>query len=212
MTDNPPDKPPARRRAQKPLDTPTRDRRTRKPRTGGKTKSDVTTGRFVTKLTDQVVATICDSIQKGAAPETACTVAGVAVSTFRQWLADGRAWIDTHAEDEIPIPQAVFTMGVEKALANQKMTLEQRLGQEKDWRAAAHMLERRWPKEWGKRERLDIGNPDGETFSISGYDLSILDREELVTLKGLLLKLQQGHDGGTVIDMPARRRELGTGG
>ena len=192
---------------QTPSDTSTR--RKRRP-TGSRRKHDAITGQFVKKLTEDVIVKIETAIAAYAAPETACTLAGVSISTFRQWLATGRAWLDEHGDDELPIPEAVFALRVDRALAEQKAGLERVVGADSDWRSKAFMLERRFSKEWGKRDRVDIGNPEGEEFRLAGRDLSALSPDQLRALREILIVLAEAERGGEVIDMP-RRREIGPG-
>ena len=190
-----------------PSHTPTRKDK-QPPPVGNTRVQEPTTGLFITKMTDSVVDTIVMAIEGQSAPETACTLAGVNVRTFRQWLATGRAWLDEHGAEEIPIPEAVVVARVEMAMAKARNDLELGVATDSDWRAKERTLQARYPRDWGKRERVDIGNPDGETFHISGYDLSVLDRDELVALKTLLLKLQAASDN--VIDMPSRQIGIGS--
>jgi len=190
--------------------------RTRKaaPRAKGtRRKKDAATGLFVSKLTTDVTEKIAVAIEKGATPETAAAAAGVHVSTFRRWLAEGRSWIDMHDEDELPSPEAQFSARIDRALATLRETMELSLAGADDWRAKMEYLARRWPRDWGKRDRLDVGNPEGETFSIAGIanPEAIYTREEMALLRGLLAKGAAAQQGADVIDMPARRRELGAG-
>lgn len=202
-------------------DNATRATRARRPsgpssprtKTGGKRKKDERGHLFVSKLTHEITETIGKAIEGGALPETAAAAAGVHVSTFRRWLAAGRLWIEEHDDDELPSPEAAFTVRIERALADVRSSLEQRVAGSEDWRASMEVLARRWPREWAKRDRLDIGNPEGEVFSLAGVTNleAIYTREELVTLRMLLAKAAEAQRGADVIDMPVRRRELGAG-
>lgn len=173
--------------------------------------NDPTTGLFVSKLTEDVMEKIVEAIRGQSAPETACVRANVHVRTFRRWLADGRAWLEQHTEDEIPVPEAVFAANVERAMADARDALERGVATNDDWRAKHQILVARYPREFGKRERLDIGNPDGEEFRIAGRDLSMLTLEDKLELRRILALIAEGERGADVIDMPLRRHELGPG-
>lgn len=194
-----------------PSHTPTRARARKVPAKGTKRERDPVTQMFVSKLTDELVDSIVGMIERQAAPETACILAGVNVRTFRQWLADGRAWLEEHDDNEIPIPQAVLTARVERAFEVAKQALVDKVAGADDWRAAMEILQRRHSREFAKRDRLDVGNPEGEEFRLAGRDLSVLSQEQLRALREILLVLAQAEQGADVIDLPARRRELGAG-
>lgn len=194
-----------------PSHPPTRARK-RAPRARGtKRERDPVTQMFVSKLTDELVDNIVGMIERQAAPETACVLAGVNVRTFRQWIADGRAWLEAHDDDEIPIPQAVLTARVERAYETAKQALVDKVAGADDWRAAMEILQRRHSREFAKRDRIDVGNPEGEEFRIAGRDLSVLSPEQLRSLREIQLVLHEAEQGADVIELPARRRELGSG-
>lgn len=201
--------------AKKTVKRPARTRSDR-PASGSKRKKEPATGLFVSKLTGELTEKIAANIEAGVLPDTAANAAGVHVRTYRRWLMEGRAWIEEHDDDELPSPEAAFSARIDLALSRFRVMLETRLANADDWRAAIEVLQRRFPTEWGKRDRLDIGNPEGEAFSIAGMDLTRFNLEELRTLralvaKGAALDPPDPDGGGKVIDMPSRRRELEAG-
>ncbi len=172
---------------------------------------DIVTGRFTSRLTDELVDKFCEAVETLAPLETAAKLCGVHADTYRNWLKIGREWIGSHSEDEIPIPEAVFTIRLEQALAIAEHRLAsgaERTGTARDY---LEILARRFPDRWAKRERIDIGNPDGEVFAMLSGDLSFLTPEEMRQLREILEKVARHRAGADVIELPARRRAIGDG-
>lgn len=51
---------------------------------------------------------------------------------------------------------ASFAKGVNKAIKAGKKKLLDKMGKAKPWQAAAWMLERRWGKQFGRKDKLDV--------------------------------------------------------
>ncbi|MEM1415125.1 MAG: hypothetical protein AAGH15_09505 [Myxococcota bacterium] len=102
------------------------------------------------KLEDAVVETLAAAIEKGTTVKLACLEAGISRVTFWRWLKEG-------AKDEADEELQLFALRMERALAKAENTLVQVVRNGKDikgqpdWKAAAHMLAVRNPKEFAKR-------------------------------------------------------------
>ncbi len=124
-----------------------------------------------TILTDELIEKISQAITIGLYLEQAALFCGVGVSTLHDWLKKGR-------ENPLDYAQCVKLLeAVDKALIvceardlsvidgaahpKQKTKVEQEQSVHMDWRAAAWKLERRFPKRWGKKEAVEVSNPDG---------------------------------------------------
>lgn len=84
-------------------------------------------------------ATVIDLLSQGLPVTLATAAAGVGRSTFYKWLEDPK-----------------FAEQVEAAQARSAVPLLARItsASETQWQAAAWILERRWPGEFGRRDRL----------------------------------------------------------
>lgn len=113
------------------------------------------------KLTDSVTNRICEIIRAGGYVETAAAVAGISKATYHDWIKRG----DPAGVKAADAPFRDFRDKVEQAKAEGEATLVTRLAiaAQKDWKAAAWMLERQYPDRWaGPRGRAIMrpGDPD----------------------------------------------------
>lgn len=110
-----------------------------------------------TSLTKERENLLFNALAAGASFETAAAFAGVARSTFQEWLKRGR-------RDEQPY--AALLERVDEAVAISEVRDLQRvnLAAETTWQAAAWRLERRWPERYGRRTILST--PTGESVEI----------------------------------------------
>lgn len=126
--------------------------------------------------------------------ETAAAFSGVSPATFRAWLVDGRR------AEGMPRPQGEeitlkveLVSRVEVAIADFKLSLTGGIFQHgrDSWQAWAWLAERRFPDEFGRRQRIEHGNADGEPFRVAPtpvFDPSKLTSEELDEVIALLEK------------------------
>lgn len=101
-----------------------------------------------TKLTPEAIEGIVTHLKGGNYFETACGANGISPAIGRQWLREG-------ANDRSrgrKTMKARFHEAVEKAQhqGESALVLQLRVHAQKDFRAAAFMLERKFPKRWGK--------------------------------------------------------------
>ena len=128
-----------------------------------------------TKLTAATVAKVVQAIELGATYELAAKYAGIAESTFYVWMKD-------HPE----FSEAVHA-GEGKAAIVWLAKIEQ-AGKD-DWRALAWKAERRFPKSYGKSDRVELTGKDGGAVQVDHKrDLSKLSDTDLDLLTALLAK------------------------
>lgn len=126
---------------------------------GGKARK---TGRR-TRLTETVQAQIVRDIRVGAMHWEAFTNAGISETSFYAWRARGEDALEM-AEGRIENVDAdnrifaAFAEALKKSEAEAKLhalaMVRAAMGQ--NWQAAAWFLERRYPDEYGRRERRDV--------------------------------------------------------
>ncbi len=110
-----------------------------------------------TKLTPEVQDTIVEYISQGNYDYIAAQAAGVCKETFYDWIARGEA-------GEEPFLQ--FLHSVKKAeTAREAITVNKVLAAgDRDWRALATYLERKYPARWGRKDttNVNLGGQDGK--------------------------------------------------
>jgi transposase len=92
------------------------------------------------KYSPKKLDSIKQSLHGGASISGACGAAGISVKTFYRW------------KDEIP----EFREMVEASQAAAEKALLKKILASEDWRAAAWILERRYPDEWAKRQEHEV--------------------------------------------------------
>lgn len=115
-----------------------------------------------TKFTSQTVKDLLDAIQLGASYESACRYAGITYETFNEWRKGN---FPRGADKTL---KAEFSDGLTRAIGKADLAdlaTIRTAAKAGDWRAAAWGLERRHPKEYGKRT-LEISGPDGNPIEI----------------------------------------------
>ena len=101
-----------------------------------------------TKLTPEVQEIIVDGINAGLTLVLTCARAGVTYATFYRWLEKGEA-----AKSGV---FCEFFDAVSRAKADSALRLVSQITLQAptDWRAAAFLLERRFPDDYGKRSEV----------------------------------------------------------
>lgn len=99
------------------------------------------------KLTEETTERLVRLVRAGNYRETAAAACGIAPRTLRKWLQWGA---------EGKEPYATFSETVDRAEAESEARDVAFIGTagQSDWRAAAHRLERKHPKRWGKQVRI----------------------------------------------------------
>ena len=97
------------------------------------------------KLTEDLQNKIVSILEKGNYVETACALAGISKQTFYNWRNRGNTQKSGKYRG--------FLDAVEKAIATAEIADLKIIDQaaQKNWRAAAWLLERRSPERWGNK-------------------------------------------------------------
>jgi transposase len=109
-----------------------------------------------TKLDDDVHARIAAALRAGGTLELAPLATGVGERTLQRWLERGRRGGARNAR------QVAVLEAVERARAEAEVSLVATMQRQArtSWRAAAWILERRWPERWGRERALGPENGD----------------------------------------------------
>jgi hypothetical protein len=102
-----------------------------------------------TDCTPETIKKIADLISVGNYATVAARVAGIADSTYYDWLKRGR-------NGEYPFSE--FSDAIKKAEADSETYRVSRIVQAsaEHWQAAAWLLERKIPERWGRRDRQPV--------------------------------------------------------
>ncbi len=114
-----------------------------------------------------IIRRFADATRKGHATATAAQLAGIGHATALQWLVAGNADLDAAQDGGVLGSHAGFALEHNQALAD---LVDAKLGQIHDaaasgpkfWPAAMTLIERRFPRDFGRNDRLEV-----ETKSVS---------------------------------------------
>lgn len=151
-------------------------------------------------LTPNMLMNLCDQLRKGHFPETAAALCGITKATFIKWirrasepgapkiyrdlaLAVERAQAESEAR-ELEIIRIVSQGYRPKYDADGKLIMA---GRNPNWQAAAWLLERRFPKKWGKKEHVELSSADADGGPLD-LDKVRKQNEELMAALGYLKK------------------------
>ena len=99
-----------------------------------------------TKLNAQRAQQICDYVAQGHTREVAAQACGIVSTTLYRWMKRGERQPDG--------PYGEFCRALKRADLEAELACLRQIkeaAQHGDWRAAAWMLERRYPEKWGRR-------------------------------------------------------------
>jgi transposase-like protein len=115
------------------------------------------------KLDAQKIQIICQALSRGATRTLAAASAGVSGSVLRGWLTRGEM---DHASENLEDEQSIFAELYLKVIAAEFEAAGRWLDMvsgaaPQDWRAAAWLLERRHPQDFGRQvHELQGGDPE----------------------------------------------------
>lgn len=141
------------------------------------------TGRK-TLLDDDKMERICTALRAGCYIDEAAGAAGVTGTTYHNWMNRGRTERDRRAaglpEDEHESIFVDFLESVEKAQAEAAVDHLKNIAAhaaDGSWQASAWILERKFPRKWGRMDRTEHTGPEGGPVRV---DVSTEDLERKV--------------------------------
>ena len=149
------------------------------------------------RQTEQVLSAVCDGLKAGLPIKRAAMSAGISEKTFHNWRGDGWHSIERTDQDSDAEMSFVvqFALQTEAAICAYMAPLIQRVseaalsGGKGDWRAAAMILQGRFPHEFSERlevaksQRVEIGGTISHDFSLMRLQ-SMSDAELRAELEG----------------------------
>jgi len=114
------------------------------------------------RRTPEYLSRICDALRQGASLRAAAASVGRSDGWLRQWRLD-----DPEVAEAIEIAQADWERG---ALAY--------ISANEDWKARSWLLARRWPDEYGDRQRVDLVSYDSKEARNAAANILGLDALE----------------------------------
>ena len=110
----------------------------------------------------EVGSKIRASISVGMKYKDACAVAGVTERVFYYWKKRAEKTADKLESGELTDAKASeciyfqFFQSLKEAEAKAKLSLLSKIKTDPSWQSKAWILERRYPDEWGRREKIDL--------------------------------------------------------
>src|SRR5579859_7025862 len=102
------------------------------------------------RLTPAVATMILNNLAAGASVEVAAAAAGVGSTTVYTWKARGQR------ESTGRYREFWEALRAREAQVQLSLAATVRQAMPTDWRAAAWMLERRWPNDWGRHDKVTL--------------------------------------------------------
>ena len=124
-----------------------------------------------TKLTKEVSAAICESVKIGATYEDAAGAAGIAYSTYNEWVQRGKA------EKRGVYAEFVEALDIANAECGRNMAhVIQQAAAKGDWKAAESWLRRRRRADWG--DNVDVTSGGEKVKAYIGWTPDLWDNEK----------------------------------
>ena len=148
-----------------------------------------------TKCTPEMIANIARYIENGCNDIDTCNLVGIDRTTFYNWINKGEKGEE---------PYSTFTTEIAQARPKFKLYHEQNINKlaansENDnvkLNASQFMLERRFPDEYGRRERREITGAEGQPIAIAVFPKSVNTVDEWIeTTKDRKQLVEPDEDG-----------------
>lgn len=147
-------------------------------------------------LTEDLQAMLLSGIEEGLPLKQAAMLAGICYETLNRWRKKGES-------ESAPPEFRHFCQALQRseAVAMQRLVSQVSKAGNTDWRAAAWILERRHPDEFGKAEKIEHTGKGGNSL-ITPIDCEVIRRiKKQEGIKEMLGKL------GGILDEVRRRRQ-----
>jgi len=108
-----------------------------------------------TKLDKMMKKVICEYLEAGVTVVGICGLAGIGETTYYKWLewGEGKEKSDIYRE---------FREAIKKAEGKFETRLVKKIELDTSWQSNAWLLERRFPKRWGRIDRRQIEGIEGK--------------------------------------------------
>lgn len=116
--------------------------------------------RTGTKFTAERRKAFVDAIREGLPISQAAARARISRQTAYEWMGRGEKTPEGQYGAFLEEVQSAMADAAAEALGHWKKAMPD------DWRAAMEFLSRRFPDEYGKRERHEISGPEGEPIKV----------------------------------------------
>ena len=112
-----------------------------------------------TKCTPKVIARVARILALGGTINSACRAGGIDPVSYYKWIKRGEA-------GEEPFVNFLHAIKESQAVAEEKALRVIDEAMLDSWQAAAWLLERRYPNDWGRRQRMDIGTDKEQPMEV----------------------------------------------
>ena len=109
-------------------------------------------------ITTEQMVSVDLAIQEGSHRKRALKAAGVSEATYRQALRMASDGVNPYHD---------WIIGLEQAEATAEGNLVKSIAATKDWRAAAFILERRYPEQWGQKIQVEVKRELEKVFAVA---------------------------------------------
>jgi predicted DNA-binding protein (UPF0251 family) len=146
-------------------------------------------------MAPEILEPLLEYLREGMSFKEAAALVGIGATTIRKWMAAGKKDMAAGRYSKV----AEFSDSVTKAMAEAKHLRIQALNNASSnpafWAAAAWWLERRYPSEFGRQDRVNM-NLSG-SLNVGQVANIVLDESEKDALRNILGKFGtgQGEDG-----------------
>jgi len=112
------------------------------------------------KLTGEAIGGICEYIKEGSTVAHACMASGISRRTYYYWIERGEQVEEKEANEEILTEEEglflQFIQAIRKAEAECQIKLVREISNDKNWQSKAWLLERRFPEDWARKDRMQL--------------------------------------------------------
>lgn len=142
------------------------------------------TGQKPAVLREGLTKDLCDALMAGNTIRNSCALAGITEATYYRYMQEaGRA------EEGSPLSE--FCKSVKKALADaeHRNVLVIQTAAKTHWQASAWFLERRYPQEWGRNDKMRLASDEEAPLvvgTVSLFEKSISENGAFAALKAVL--------------------------
>lgn len=123
-----------------------------------------------TKYSQEVVDAICAALETGAGPVASAKAGGITFQTYQDWNHNNIEFSERIKKARIDGEQRIRELGMQAIMKAGNGYVIDGENIRPQWQAWAWILERRFPDEYGRRERIDGKHEVDLTIKIVGDD------------------------------------------